>query len=126
MCDIAFIPLLMYTQLQFMRVVPPVTGSLICFVWGFFHHIPSKHSTFVQHLYNVGPTSMFCIYWVVIDSAHLSMLGDHFAVRVEHCASVVQFVTFSFRNRTWIHTKIRFVKKQTRNRKQRVIKVLIY
>ena len=27
MCDIAFIPLLMYTQLQFLRVVPPVVGQ---------------------------------------------------------------------------------------------------
>ena len=29
MCDIAFIPLLMSTQLQFMRVVPPVVHRIM-------------------------------------------------------------------------------------------------
>ena len=46
MCDIAFIPLLMYTQLQFMRVAPPVMYPSISL-------IISQYLKTKAHLYNV-------------------------------------------------------------------------
>ena len=51
-----------------------LTPSAACYM---YRNVPSKHETFLKHLYNVGPTSktlgrrcanviqMFCVCWVV-------------------------------------------------------------
>ena len=56
---------------------------------GFAEHRPSKHKTFVSHLYNVGPTSaklihycingiqMFCVCWDCLSVAWRSRIAEY-------------------------------------------------
>ena len=72
------------------------------------HCDPSKHKTFVQHLYNVGPTSstlvqhcaiviqMFCVYWDRSDypanTKHLYNICTMLDQRQRRWADIVQML----------------------------------